>query len=806
MHTLWQDVRFGLRMLRKNRGFTAIAVLTLALGIGANTAIFSLVDSTLLRPLPFYQPNRIVAVFNHFPDLDEGPASFPDFKDWRAQSQVFDGVAGMFPRNLNWVGKSEPERVRTGLVSDGFFSMLGVEPVRGRLFGSTDQVKGAQPVCLLSYDFWQNNFAGAPDALGQTLLLNGKAYTIVGVLPASLATDFGPVAQIRLWVPLEADPPWDQRGNNYLRVVARLKPGIAVTAARSQMDAVQARINAQFPGNKHDVRVVPLVESLVGDTRPVLLVLLAAVGFVLLIACVNVASLVLARSTGRKREFAIREALGSGRTRLISLSLIESSLVGLLGGVVGVALAVWGIQFLMGAWPSNVPRLGQARIDARVLLFTVAVTFLATLLFGLIPALQASRVSLNETLKEGSPKTGEGRSRRRARGSLVVIETALACILLVGAGLTLRSIQQLSHVNPGFNPNGVLAMNIALPGRKYNDDAKISSFYERLFERIRALPGVLSAGGVSDLPMQDSTTGDFKIQGHAPFSPGQEPIAEKEIVTPGYLETMQIPLLRGRVFQASDQISSPKVVVISESMARQFFPNQNPIGQYLDAGFGHALPNGQPDWQQIVGVVHDIKNESLEQKSGYAIYMCSLQYPASLSLVIRTAGEPLRLASAVKAQVFAVDPEQPVYGVQSMEQVVGQSMELQNGSSVLLGLFAGLATLLAAVGIYGVTAYSSRQRTQEVGIRMALGANAADVLKLITAESMGLVLAGLVLGILGAFGLTRFLSGLLFGVAPTDFAAFSLAFLLLAAVAFVACYIPARRATRVDPLVALRYE
>ncbi|HYL62156.1 MAG TPA: ABC transporter permease [Candidatus Methylomirabilis sp.] len=805
-NNLLQDARFGLRMLGKNPGFAAIAVLTLALGIGANTAIFSLVDATLLRPLPFPEPDRVMAVFNHFPDLDEGPASYADFQDWRKQNQVFDEMVAMFPRNLNWTGKGEPQRVRTGFVSDNFFRTLGMQPVQGRLFNSSNQAKGAEPVCILSFEFWQNEMGGNADAIGKTLLLNGKSYAVIGVLPAWLAADFGPLANIRVWAPLEADPPWTQRGTNYLNVVARLKPGTTLALARSQMDALQGGINAQFPGNKHDVRIVPLAESLVGNTRPILLVLLGAVGFVLLIACVNVANLLFARATGRRREFAVREALGSGRWGLIRLSLVESSLLGLVGGVLGILLAIWGIHAVMAAWPSNVTRIADARIDGRVLTFTTAMTILAVALFGAIPAVQGTRISLNEVLKEGSQKSSEGKGRRRSRGLLVVLETSLACMLLVGAGLTLKSIEKLSRVSPGFNARGVLTMKIALPGRKYSEDTKISSFYSRLFERTAALPGVRSVGGVTDLPLDDTTTGDFKIEGRAPFPPGQEPTAEKEIASPGYFETMQIPLIQGRYFEASDQAGVQKVALISESMARVFWPNQNPVGQFIDAGFGKDLPNGQPDWQQIVGVVHDIAYDSLDQKPSYAIYLCSLQYPASLELVVRTTSEPLLMAQAVKAQVFAVDPEQPVYGINSMENIVGHSIERQQDSTFLLGIFAALATLLAAVGIYGVTSYSTRQRTHEVGIRMALGADAWDVIRLVAIDGMALVLAGILLGMTGALALTRFLTSLLYGVAPTDFASFFAAFVLLTAVAFLACYIPARRATRVDPILALRYE
>jgi putative ABC transport system permease protein len=806
LNRLLLEIRFGLRMLRKNPGFAAIAVLTLALGIGANTAIFSAVDATLLRPLPFREPDRLMAVFDHFPDLDLGPASYADFQDWRKQNQAFEDMVSIFPRNLNWTGQGEPERVRAGLVSDGFFAMLGTQPAQGRSFNTGDQQKGAAPVCMLSHEFWRNSMGERAEAIGETLLLNGKAYTIIGVMPPSLATDFGPFRDIRIWIPLDAEPPWTQRGTNYLLVAGRLKPGMNLEMARSQLGAIQESINAQFPGNKHDVRVMPLSESLTGDSRPILLVLLGAVAFVLLIACVNVANLLLARATGRKREFAIRAALGSGRWGLLRLSLVESSLLGVVGGGLGILLAVWGIHFVTAAWPSNVTRVGEARIDARVLIFTTLVTLLASLLFGSIPALQATRVSLNEVLKDASQKSSEGRGRRHARGLLVVLESALACMLLVGAGLTIKSIAKLSQVSPGFNSDGVLTMKIALPGRKYNEDSKISSFYQRLFERVSALPGVRSAAGVTNLPMDDSTTGDFKIEGRAPFPAGQEPTVEKEIASPGYFETMQIPLIQGRVFEASDAVGVQKVAVISESMAREFWPNLNPIGQFIDVGFGRALPNGQPDWQKIVGVVHDVKYESLQQKTAHAIYICSLQYPASLAIVVRTVGDPLLIASAVKAQVFAVDPEQPVYGIDRMQHVVGQSMERQLDSSFLLGIFAALATILAAVGIYGVTSYSSRQRTQEVGIRMALGAEANDVLKLVALEGMSLVLAGSVLGILGALALSRFLSSLLFGVAATDIESFSLAFVLLAAVAFLACYIPARRATRVDPIVALRYE
>jgi putative ABC transport system permease protein len=806
MNTVLQDLRYALRTLRKNPGFAAVAVLTLALGIGANTAIFSVVNAVLLRPLPFPSPDRLVMVLNHFPDLDEGPASFPDFQDWRKQNQVFDGMVALFRQNLNWIRKGEPERVRTGLVSEGLFSFFGLSPALGRPFTAAEHQAGAQPVCTLSYDFWQAYFGGRRDVIGQTLLLNGKGYSIVGVLPGSLPADFSYWKGVSVWTPLEANPPWNQPGTNYLFVAARLKPGATLSQARANMDVIQRGLNGQFPGNKHDVRVVSMMESLVSDTRPVLLVLLAAVGFILLIACANVANLTLARATGRTREFAIREALGSGRGRLMRQALTESVLLGGFGGAAGVLLAAWGVRFLVEMWPSSMPRLFAAKVDGPVLEFTAALSLIAGLLFGLIPAFQASRSGLNEALKETSQRSTEGGGRRRTRAALVVAETALACMLLVGAGLALKSFARLSRVDPGFNAENVLTLNISLPGRKYNEDSKISAFYRELLDRVRTLPGVQSAGAVTDLPLAGSTTGDFTIDGRPPFPEGQEPIAEKEIVTPGYFEIMQTPMIQGRSFSAEDGPDAAKVAIITESLARQFWPHQNPVGQHIDVGFGHHLPNGQRDWQQIIGVVHNVRFQSLDQPSGYGLYLCSLQYPASMALVVRTAGDPMQLASSVRKQVFAVDPEQPVYGVNSMDQIVADSVASRRAATFLMAAFAILATLLAAIGIYGVFSYSVSLRTHEVGIRMAFGARAADVLEMIAAQGLSLAIAGVTLGSLGALALTRFMTSLLYGVRPTDVATFFLAALLLTVVALAACYIPARRATKVDPMVALRYE
>lgn len=806
LEQIGQDLRYGFRALRKAPGFTAVAVVTLALGIGADTTICSLVDASLLRPLPFTDPAHLVMVFNHFPDLDEGPASYADFQDWRNQNQVFEDIAAMFPRNLNWTGRGEPEQVRAGLVSDRFFSVTGTQAAAGRLFLPRDQAKGAESVCVLSYRLWQTYLGGQSEVIGKALLLSGKSYTVVGIMPASLASDFSPWAKIDLWIPLETDPPWNQRGTNYLNVVARLKQGITLERARTDMDLIQDALNAHYPGNKHDVRVVSLTESLVRNARPILLVLFAAVGFVLLIACVNVANLLLVRTSSRTREFAIRQALGSGRPRLYRQLMIESLLLGSLGGIAGIFTTVWGVRLLNGDLFSTFTPVRAAGIDHRVLGFTVAVTLVAALLFGMIPAFHASRVNLNQAFKEGAPTGSEGKSRRVARGALIVVEIAAACVLLVGAGLALKSIVRLGHVATGFHPQNVLTLNISLPGRRYNEDSKITAFYQQLLDRVGALPGVLMAGAVTNLPLEGTTTGDFKIKDRVPFPAGQKPTAEKEIASPGYFEAMQIPLIQGRSFLASDGPTAPKVVVISQSMARQFWPGQNPIGQYMDAGFGRQLPNGQPDWQEIVGVIQDVKYDSLEQTSGLALYLCSLQYPASMALVVRTAGEPLQMAQTVREQVFAVDPDQPVYGVESMDQIVDKSIDNRRAPSYLLEIFAALATLLAAVGVYGVMSYSSSQRSHEIGIRMALGAQRKTVLRLVLAQAARLTLLGVVIGLAAALALTRLMKTLLYGVSATDPLTFVGVAILLVSVALAASYIPARRALRVDPMVALRYE
>jgi putative ABC transport system permease protein len=801
-----QDLRYGARLLARSPGFTAVAALVLALGIGANTAIFSVVNAVLLRPLPFADPARLVGIFNRFPDLDRGPASFADLADWRRQNRGFAEMAAVRTLNLNYLGRHEPERIQGAMVSEGFFPMLGLAPVAGRGFLAADHREGAAAVVLVSEELARRELGSVAGVTGRAISLDGQPRLVVGVMPSRLpkALDW---ADTEVWLPLEPNAPWKQRGTNYLEVIARLRPRISLQQARTEMIVIQKQIDSRFPGNKHDVVVLPLGEALVGQVRPMLLLLLGAVGFVLLIACANVASLVLIRATGRAKELAIRAGLGARRRRVIRQLLTESILLAALGGSCGVLLAMWGTRLLLASWPVNVPRPvspGSAAVaaDWRVLAFTLGVSLAAGILFGLAPALHSSRVDFNEALKEG----GRGAAGTPARGGLrrlfVVSEIALATLLLVGAGLMLRSLARLEGVDPGFNPARLLTMAVNLPATKYGTDAKRAAFWSEALARITALPGVKSAATVSDLPLAGSgTTGDFELAGRPPFTAGEQPSAAKEIVSPDYFAAMQVPLLAGRGFTERDRAGAPRVAIINREMARRFWPGEDPVGKKIHPGYY------QTDWHEIVGVVGDVRLAGLGAPPGLEIYLCSLQVPQrAMTVLARTASDPLGLTPAIRRQVFAVDPKQPVYRLQLMDQVVGDSLSGRRVASWLLGIFAALAMLLAALGIYGTTAYAATQRTHELGIRVALGARHGEVLKLVAAEGVKAALAGLSLGLLGALALTRLMTGLLYGIQPTDLATFAGVLAGFSAVAVAASCLPARRAMRVDPVAALRWE
>jgi putative ABC transport system permease protein len=799
--TFWQDVRFGLRMVRKSPGFTAIVVVTLALAIGANAAIFSVIDAALLKPLPFADANHLVSVFDRWPDYDTNPVSFADFEDWKAHNSAFSGMAASFPANVNFVGAQEPERLRGLLISEGFFDLFGTPPVVGRTFLPDEHRDASSPVCVVGYSFWQREFGGDPKLVGRVIEMNGTAFTVVGVMPAN-APNFSARAKTDVWLPLEPRAPWKQRGANYLQVYARLRSGITISQASENLEVVQDGVNAQFPDNKHDTNVLRLQESLFGDQRPFLLALLAAVALVLLIACTNLASLFLARLTRRSREFVIRSAMGSSRWRLVRQMIVETSLLALIGGGLGALIAVWGTRGILLNWPPRTLRPDAAGLDSRVLLFILGVMFFAVLLYGLAPALRISHWNACEVLKEASTQATDSVATGKMHTFFVVAQTALATILLINSGLMLKSLRRLLSVDPGFGAERVLTMNISLPESQYSTEGTWQIFYAQFLDRIRTLPGVRDAGIVTNLPVAGgNASGDFLIEGRPKFTSSEFNV-QKQIASPGYFEAMGIRLVRGRFFSERDTADAPPVVLISESMARRFWPNEDPVGKRMDLQYGSTK-----GWQEIAGVVGDVKSDGLEYVSPNTAYLCSLQSPSpAMSLVIRGSGTPASLTPAVKDELRTLDSRLPLYGITTMAEVLSDSEAGRRMSASLVGMFAVLSVLLAALGVYGVLSYSFAQRAHEIGLRMALGAQKKDILRLVLGQGTRWTATGLAIGLVGAAATARLLANLLFGVHPLDLATYAASSILLALVALAACYIPARRAVRVDPMVALRYE
>ena len=806
MRTLWQDLRYGMRMLLKKPGFTAAAVVALALGIGANTAIFSVVNAVLFKPLNYREPERLVTLGHSYPKLNLlapiSPAGYQSYKT----SSAFEDVATFYPFNYNLTAQGEPERVPGRRVTANFFSLLGQETARGRVFLPEEEQLGRDRVVILGNGLWQRRFGSEPDLLGKTITLNNESYTVVGVMPASF--QFG---KDELWTPLAFTPEQlspNQRGNEYLGSIARLKPNVTLEQAQAEMNTIVNRLVTETPDDfppagSWSVPIKFLHEEFVGDIRPALLVLLGAVGFLLLIACANVANLMLARATARRKEIAIRTALGAGRLRLIRQLLTESVLLAFVGGVAGLLLAVWGVDLLLALNPDTVPRAREIGIDESVLGFTLGISLLTGILFGLVPALQASRTDLTETLKEGGRSSATGARLRSARSILVIAEVAVALVLLVGAGLLLRSFSRLLNVDPGFQTDNLLTMQIALPATKYREPQQVRSFYGQLIERVKNLPGVQSAGAVSNLPLSGSvTSGNFQIEGR-PVPPGTpSPHSDRRAATADYLSTMRISLLKGRYFTDRDVADAPQVAIIDETMAKLYWPNEDPVGRRLTFEGGD-----NPRWREIVGVVGPVKHKALDADLRGQLYFPHAQSSqAGMYLVVRAANDPMSLASTVRAAVRAVDVDQPVYNVRAMKEVLDNSVAQRRFSVLLLGIFAGVAMVLAAVGLYGVMSYTVTQRTHEIGIRMALGAQGGDVLKMVLGQGTVLALTGIVIGLIAAFALTRVMSSLLFGVSATDPVTFATIALLLAGVALLACYIPARRATKVEPVVALKYE
>ena len=805
MKNVWQDVRYGARSLLKKPGFTFVAVLTLALGIGANSTIFSFVNAILLRPLPYAQPERLV-------NLDENSSkqgvasmgvSFPNFQDWREQNKSFEDIAAYGEDTYTLTGGgAEPEQLPGARISSGLFEILGVQPLMGRTFRAEEDRPDNDTVVILSYGLWQRRFGGNPNVIGQSITMGNRPFTIIGVMPAGFR--FPEVADI--WKPLALDATKWTRNDHGLAAIARLKPGVTLKQAQDDMNGVARRIEEANPVTNEGfgVSVANLRDSLVGDYRKALMILLGVVSFVLLIACANVANLLLARSAGRQKEIAIRATLGASRWRIIRQLITESLLLSAIGGVLGLVMAVWGIDLLLATIPIEFPFWMKFTLDGRVLGFTILISVLTGIIFGLAPALQASKIELNETLKEGGRSAGAATGHRRLRSLLVVSELALSLVLLTGAGLMMKSFMRLQQVNSGLNPNNVLTMTITLPQATYKEEEKRRAFYAQLLERVRSLPGVESAGAVSNLPLSGSLWGrSLTVEGRPVLSVGEAPMINHVVVTPGYFRSMGIPLLTGRDIEETDSKDAPKVTVIDERLAREYWPNESPIGKRIRFG----PPESNEPWHTIVGVVGEVKHQRLDRSTRKSVYVPFEQIPVRwMTITARTTGDPLSLAGALRSQVRELDRDQPIADIRPMTEVIKRSVWQPRLYAILFAVFAVVALVLSSVGIYGVMSYAVSQRTHEIGIRMALGASTRDVLKMIVGQGMILTILGITLGLLGAFGVTRVMASLLFGVTATDPVTFVSVALLLGCVALLASYIPARRATRVDPMVALRYE
>lgn len=801
MQTLWQDIRFSLRLLAKSLSFTLIAIFTLALGIGANTAIFSVVNAALLRPLPYKQAEQLVLVYTKTNKVARDSTAWPDLRDWQAQSRSFAALAAYVPQSVNLTGRTEPGRLVGGFVSADFFKLLGVEAAQGRAFLKGEDEKGAAPVAILSYALWRDRFGADPKLLGQTLTLNNQLFTVVGVTPEGFRA---PYSDVEVWLPIQYHPSFssDRKMAN-LDVFGRLNPGVTRAQAQTEMETIAARLAQQYPETNKDrsVNITDLQALLVEGLKRSLLVLFGVVVCVLLIACANVANLMLSRVIARQQEFALRAALGASRLQLVRQLLTESLLLSLMGGGLGLLLGVWGMDALAASSAANLPPLVEVKLDWVVFGFTLGATILTSLIFGLLPALRFSRLDLNDALKDGSRTAGAGRGSQRLRGALVVTQMALALVLMVGAGLMMRSFLNLRGVEPGFDARNVLTLEYRIPRNKYPEPEQQWRFHEQVVARVHALPGVEAAAAVGAIPHSGNFGGSgFTLPDRATPPAGQEPRAQTNRVDAHYFRTLRIPVLQGRVFTEQDQLKTAPVIVVNQTLVRRYWPNENPLGKQV-----RLL---SPDvTASVIGVVGDVRHYSLDEPDLPQIYVAYAQQPHIFaSLAVRTAGDPLSLANAVREAIWSVDKEQPVWKIRTLEWLLQRSLGPQRFLLQLLGTFSLLALLLASVGIYGVLSYAVTQRTREIGIRAALGATGADILRLVLKQGVKLSLLGLSLGLLAALFLTRLMKGMLFGVHTTDPLTFAGIALLLALVALAACWIPARRAAKVDPLVALRCE
>mgnify|MGYP003288121662 CR=1 FL=1 len=809
--TFFKDIRYGWRGLLKHPGFTAIVIVTLALGIGATTAIFSVVNSVMLRRLPYPTADRIVAIQEVNAEGKQGQVTGPNFLDWRAQNTVFEHLAAMKITNVNLTLADQAERIDLAQTSANFFDVFGMRPQLGRLFVASDEQAGHAPVVVLSDALWRRRFGADPTVVGQQVNLDGSTYTVVGVAPAG----FQYPRKTEAWLPplnlapefSAGVPPTARRGMGYLFAVALLRPGVSVPQAASEMETITARLRQQYPetNNRRFNRVVSLHEHLVGKSEKMLWLLFGAVMFVLLIACANVANLLLASAAARGKEMAIRAALGASRLRVIRQLLTESAMLALAGGALGLALSSYGITAITRLLPQDFPRLNEIGMDWRVFGFTLGMSLLTGLFFGFAPALHLSRVDVQDAMKESSRGTAGSARHTRLRQALIVAEVALSVVLLAGAGLLFRSFMRLQAVDAGFTPQQVLTAKLSPAGPQFQNDQDITSYYDRVLERTRAIPGVQSAGVINVLPLSLGPTTGFRVEGRPIVSIDQWQMLNFRSVSPEYFRTMNIPVLKGRAFSPEDDTNAPGRVMINQALAERDFPDEDPVGKRIT--FRNPEPNVEPDWFEIVGVTANVRSIELRDEALPELYFTTKQNPFSqMAIVIRSTVEPESITPALRQAVAEVDRSVPVSEVKTMEHIVSESVTQPRFNLFLLALFSGIALLLSVAGIYGVTAYTVTQRTHELGIRIALGAQVGDVLRMILGQGMAVIGAGIAIGLVAAFGLMRLMKSLLFGVSATDPFTFAGITVVLIAAGLLACYIPARRATKVDPLTALRYE
>lgn len=811
MEAFRQDIRYGLRMLLAKPSFTIIAVLALALGIGVNSAIFSVVNGVLFKPMAYKEPDRLVRLWEKWGGFDQGSVSYLNFKDWRERNQSFENMATYRWTGFNLTGGDQPERVTGRQVSSEMLEVLGVAPAIGRDFRRDEDREGANAVVIISDSLWKRRFGGDPNVINQTLTLNDEPYQVLGVLPA----DFHYFPKADVLVPIEASKERSLKERSWhpgIQVLARLKPGVSLAQAQSDMTSIAGALGQEYPdtNKEHWVTLRSLYDATVGDVRNLLFMLLAAVFFVLLIACANVANLMLARASARQKEIAIRTALGANRLRIIRLLMTESVMLALVGGAMGLLIAYWGTGLALKTLPDALPRVNDIQVDASVLLFTLAASVITGVVFGLAPALQASNPNLNETLKEGGRSGSSG--RQNIRSGLVVAEIAISLVLLVGSGLLIRSFIALNHVSPGFDDQNILTFDVSLSSKEYAEAPKVRRFFKQFLEKIENLPGVQSAAATELLPLSGSDSeNQFYVTGRPKPSPSELPLAMSYITSPDYLKTMHIPLLKGRFFEESDTLTSGLVMVIDENMANQYFPGEDPVGQHI------SMPiNPTADFEfRIIGVVGHVKQENLDTADGSTVgtqmYITHSQIPDEFifpgsTLVVRTNAEPSGYLPAIRSELTSMGSAATLSNAKTMEQLRGELISDRRFTLILVGIFSVLALILASIGIYGVISYSVAQRTREIGIRIALGASQGQILKMVVGGGAKLALIGILIGAAGGLGLTQLIRSFLYGVSPSDPLTFTGISLILACVAMLASYVPARRAMKVDPNTALRYE